>query len=173
MIDFRLVVVWMLKILMWGGIASLAWVVLSCEEFCEEPNRTAVVVNFYNQNNTALTYNNLKIRGVENDSLLDPNHYLAQKDFLQVLLPVNPAANLMSFSIKKDTLPADTIFIHYIRNAGFISPQCGCVTFAEIQDNTEWTENSISRVDMINPKVTTVNYRQGIINAENIKIYFY
>jgi len=145
--------------------------VFSCEEFCEEPNRTAVVVNFYTAENAALTVRNIKVKGIENDSTLQSEQYFSQKDYLQVLLPINPSADFMSYSIiKNDTLPVDTILIRYIRHNGFISPQCGCVTYAEILDETEITENTILHMEVTNRKVGAVSYRQGIINEENIRI---
>jgi len=177
MVYLRSVVVWMLKILLWGVIASIAWVAFSCEEFCEEPNRTAVVVNFYSFGNPTLTEKILKIKGVENDSALNSSHYFPQKDFLQVKLPVNPTSDFMSFSIQYDPFPADTLIIRYVRNVGFISSQCGCATFADIQEVEmqelpEGTNHIIRQVKMTNPSVTTVTYRQGFLNAENIKIYY-
>jgi len=155
---------------MWGSIASMLYVVFSCEEFCEEPNRTAVVVNFYTSENTALTANALKITGIENDSTLQSPQYFSHKDYLQVKLPVNPSSDMMSFSIQNKELPADTIIIQYIRHHGFISPQCGCVTYAEISDESNITENTILHMEVTNHHVTTVSYRQGVINAENIRI---
>ena len=160
-----------LKILMWGSIATMAYLFFSCEEFCEEPNRTAVVVNFYTTENTALNAKDLTIRGIENDSTLQSGQYLSNKDFLQVKLPLNPSADFMSYAIiKNDTLPVDTIIIKYTRHHGFISPQCGCVTFAEILNESEITDNTILRMEITNPNVNTVSYRQGVINEENIRI---
>jgi len=172
MIHFRFFVVWILKILMWCSILSILYVVLSCDEFCEELNRTAVVVNFYTSSNTALNANNLKIKGIENDSALHSNQYFSHKEYLQVKLPVNPSSDTMSFSIQNNELPADTIIIYYTRQNGFISPQCGCVTYAEISDETEITENTVILMEVANHKVTTVSYRQGVINEENIRIHY-
>ena len=177
MINLRLVVAWIFKLLMWTGIAFIAWTVFSCEEFCEEPNRTAVVVNFYSATNVVLNTKTLMIRGVENDSLLDATQYFPQKEYLQVTLPVNPTSDFMSFSIKNDTLPADTLIIHYIRHNGFISPQCGCAAYAEIQkvemrETPEGTYYTIKNFTTVNPNVTTVSYRQGLIHAENISIHY-
>jgi len=159
----------MFKILMWVVIASMAWVTYSCDEFCEESNRTAVVVNFFSSENDASMTVNVTIKGIENDSTL-----YQQGGRMQVLLPVNPAADMMSFSINNanDTLYADTITIRYTRQIGFISSECGCVTFAEIQDVSKQTENSISDIIVTNHKVTTVSYRENVINAENIRIYY-
>jgi len=157
---------------MWGGIVSVVWVVFSCDEFCEESNRTAVVINFYDADDTSVRIK-VTIKGIENDSVLYPNVPIyGREDLLQVLLPVNPSADIMSFSIKNDTFPADTIIIQYTRHNGFISSECGCVTYAEIQETPEMTENFFKRLDVANPNVTTVSYRQGVINAENIRIYY-
>jgi hypothetical protein len=97
-------------------------------------------------------------------------------NFTQVLLPINPMADFMSFSFKNDTLPADTIIFHYTRHVGFISPECGCATFAEINSveilSAPEGTNSITNLIITNPSVTTVTYRQIISNAENIRIYY-
>jgi len=168
MIHIRFFVTWLLKILMWCGIASMVWMVFSCEEFCEESNRTAVVVAFYLLSSDAPANANIAVRGIENDSLL-----YQQANYSQVLLPVNPAANFMSFSINaNDTLPADTIVIRYIRHTGLVSPECGCVTHGEILEEPEITSHSIRHMLLVNRKATTVSYRQGVINAENIRIYY-
>ena len=157
----------MLKILMWCGIASMVWVVFSCEEFCEESNRTAVVVGFYSLSNDVPEEANIEVKGIENDSLL-----YQQARRRQVLLPVNPVADVMSFSFKNDALLADTIVIRYIRHTGLVSPKCGCVTHAEIVEDPESTGNSISRVVVVKRKATTVSYRDRDFNAENIRIYY-
>ena len=151
---------------MWGGMASVAWVVFSCDEFCEEPNRTAVVISFYDGNDASVRLN-VTVKGIEKDSVLYSKITLSQ-----VMLPVNPTADVMSFSVENGDLPADTITIHYTRHNGFISSECGCVTYAEIQGDPERTENSISHLEVANPNVTTVSYRQGVINEENIRIYY-
>jgi hypothetical protein len=163
----RLLASLMQKILMWGGLASIVWIAFSCEEFCEEPNRTAVVIGFYNDAGESLTVAGLTVKGVGNDSTLHSKSSLAQ-----VMLPVNPSTDTMSFVIQSDDLTADTIKINYTRHNGFISPQCGCVTYAEIREESSSTTHSITRMEIINSNVTTVTYRQGIINAENIKIYY-
>jgi len=170
MIHFQSLLAWILKILMWCCVLFMLYVVFSCEEFCEEPNRTAVVINFYASSPPELNASNLKIRGIENDSALHSNHYFTNKNFLQVKLPVNPSSDMMSFSIINSELPADTIVIHYTRQNGFISPHCGCVTFAEISDSTAITENTITGMEITNRKVNTVSYRQRVINEENIRI---
>ena len=167
MVHLRFVVVLMLKILMWGSIAFIAWATVSCEEFCEESDRTAVVVNFYSLTDELLIVKKIEIRGIENDSLL-----YSKTDHSQVMLPVNPSADIMSFSIKNDTLPADTIIIKYTRRTGFISSECGCVTYAEIQEDPERTNNTITDMVVTNHNVTTVSYRDRVINAENIRIYY-
>ena len=147
----------------------MAWLVCSCEEFCEESNRTAVVVHFYSSASDAIMPVKVNIKGIENDSMLDSH---AQPTSAQVLLPINPTADMMSFSIQNDESPADTIIIHYSRHNGFISAQCGCVTYAEIQGEPERTNHSIMGMVVTNPNVTTVSYRQGVVNAENIRIYY-
>ena len=163
----------LLRTLMCGGIAFMAWSIFSCEEFCEDPNRTAVVVNFYDAYNKPLTVKNVTIKGIENDSVLYPNREIfGGTDFSQVLLPINPSADLMSFSIQNDTLPADTLIINYTRHVGFVSSKCGCTTYAEILENPEKTNNTITNLVVINPNVRTVIYRQKIVNAENIRIYY-
>ena len=177
MIYLRYFVSVVLKMLVWGCIASIVYFTFSCEEFCEEPNRSAVVVNFYDSvTNVLVEVKNIEIKGIENnDSVLYPNDDIfgkGKKNFSQVMLPVNPSADMMRFSIKNDTFPPDTITIRYTRRNGFVSSECGCVTYAEIQGEPERTEYAIKRMDVVNPNVTTVSYRQGVINAENIRIYY-
>ena len=182
MLFFRFVARWMFKLLMWGCIISLVWVAFSCEEFCEEPNRTAVVVTFYTTTSDLVSLVspvNVTIWGIENDSLSSllygtdhPLDFFKQRNLSQVLLPVNPSADSMSYSIQNGDLPADTILIRYRRHNGFISPQCGCVTYAEIEGEPEITLHSMKRMVVTNPNAATVSYRQGIANAENIRIYY-
>ena len=145
----------------------MIWVAFSCDEFCEEMNHTAVVVNFYSSEANATVPLTVEIKGIENDSTLynKTNH-------TQILLPVNPAADVMSFSIQAGDLPADTIIIRYIRHNGFISSECGCVTYAEILEESEIKGDSLTRLVITNPNVHTVSYRQGVENEENIGIYY-
>ena len=146
----------------------------SCEEFCEEMNRTAIVVNFYDSEDTPLSVT-ATIIGIENDSILYPCQdptISTQRNFTQVMLPLNPAADIMSFSIQNGDEPADIIVFRYTRHTGLISPECGCVSFAEIQEVEIITQNTITDLVVTNPSVTTVTYRQGIPNAENIRIYY-
>ena len=150
----------------------MAWVAFSCDEFCEEPNRTAVVINFYSSESDAIRVSNVAITGVGNDSVL-----YSKSNYSQVMLPVNPSADSMRFSIEYNDLPADTIIIHYVRYNGFISSECGCVTFAELQEveiegATERTDHAIVQLEVTKPHVSTVSYRQGVINEENIRIYY-
>ena len=161
------------KFPIWCAVASVSLLCFSCDEFCEESNRTAIVVNFYSSDDgTPLTVNNPKIKGIGNDSVL-----YSAGSFSQVLLPVNPAADMMSFSIERDELPADVIIFNYTRHNGFISSECGCVTFAEIQsveiqNESEEIENTIKQITVTNNSVNTVSYRRGVVNAENIRIYY-
>ena len=172
MVYLRFVVTWICKLLMWGGIASIVWLTYSCEEFCEEPNRTAVVINFYNATDASVSVT-VTIKSIENDSILYPNtEIFGKRDLSQVLLPVNPTADVMSFSIQNGDSPADTIIIHYIRHNGFISSVCGCVTYAEIQGEPERKGKTITHLEVANPNVATVSYRQGVNNEENIRIYY-
>jgi len=177
MVNFRFVARWMFNLSLWGVITSMAWICFSCDEFCEEPNRTAVVINFFSADDALLKVINVEIRGVgDKDSILyDPNAktlIYGGKDFTQVLLPVNPTADSISFSIKNNALPADTITIRYTRHNGFISPVCGCVTYAEIEGEPESTYHSITNIVVTNPNAATVSYRQGVVNEENIRIYY-
>ena len=164
MVRIRLVVK---KIMMWAGIVFMVCLTFSCEEFCEEMNRTAIVVNIDLSENEDLTTVRVSIKGIENDSVL-----YSQTSNSQVLLPINPTENFMSFSIEFDGLPADTIIFHYSRHNGFVSSECGCVTHAELSDDSARTENSIRRMVISNRKVTTVSYRRGIVNEENVRIYY-
>ena len=178
MIHIRFVITKTSTFLIWGIILLFAYVAFSCEEFCEEPNRTAIVVNFYSSESDAPESASVRITGIgvkngagiENDSVL-----YSQTSYSQVLLPVNPGSDEMSFSFELGELPADTIIFRYSRHAGFISAECGCASFAEIYDaqlkGTE-QEHTITHLEVTNPSVKTVTYRQGIINEENIRIYY-
>ena len=90
----------------------------------------------------------------------------------QALLPVNPAADSMSFEITLGDNPPDTIIIRYTRHTGFISPECGCVSFAEIQGEPKITKNTIKYTEVTSMRSRTVTYRQGIQNEENIRFYY-
>ena len=144
----------------------MVWVTFSCDEFCEESDRVAVVVSFYSSAD-ALVDVTVTVNGIGNDSTL----YSAVRR-QQLLLPVNPTADSISFSIKNGALAADTIVIRYTRHIGFISSECGCAAFAEIQDEPQATKHSIKDIIVTNRKVTTVSYRQGVNNEENIRIYY-
>ena len=157
---------WFVKVLTWGIMLSVAWLTLSCDEFCEEMNRTAIVVSFYSGKDVLTPVNGLTITTIGNDSVLYKTVNISQ-----ALLPVNPVADSMSFILKKGEEPADTLIIRYIRHNGFISPECGCATYAEIKEETEITGNTFTDMVIVNPNATTVTYRQGVKNAENIKIY--
>ena len=158
----------MLRFLLWGVAVFVVWSAFSCEEFCEESNRTAVVLKFYStEDSPAPTV--VSIKSIEADSVMFQGASTAQ----QVLLPINPSAEIMTFSITGGDLPADTITIFYALHAGFISSECGCAAFASIkEEQLEWTKNSFTNVEVTNPNVKTVSYRQNVINAENIRIYY-
>jgi hypothetical protein len=158
-----------MKKLMIFGVALTAWVCFSCEEFCEESNRTAIVVNFYSSKDGSLLPSNVMVTAIiddEIDSILS-----VKQNYSQVLLPVNPSADEMMFVFENGDLIADTVKFTYVRHNGFISAECGCVTYAEITD-TERTQNSIINLVVTNPVTKTVSYRQGVSNAENIRIYY-
>jgi hypothetical protein len=159
---------------------------MSCQEFCEEFDRTAIVVNFYSAVTGELMPVTLTVTGIENDKEL-----YSSSQFSQLLLPINPAADMMSFLIQKGDEPADIITFHYIRQPRLVSPECGCVSYAEIihvevqsagiqnetdDDADNETENEITQTivhfEITNPNVTTVSYRPIIVNEENIRIYY-
>jgi hypothetical protein len=154
----------MKKLILLGVITLSAAVFFSCEEFCEESNRTAIVVNFYSSTDVLLP-SNVMVKG--NDSTLYP-----KQSYSQVMLPVNPSADSISFYFENGELTADTVTIFYIRHNGFISAECGCVTYAEITGEPKRTQNSITDLVVTNPNTRTVSYRQGDTNAENIRIYY-
>ena len=156
------------KILMWGTFVSMAWIMLSCEEFCEESNRTAMAVNFYKVDDDSKTssFSKMTIKAIDNDTLL----YLGAS-LSSALCPLNPAADVTGYVFMNDTVGIDTVIIRYTRHNGFISSECGCAVFAEITD-VETTNHAVREVRLTNPSVTTVSYRQGVINAENIRIYY-
>jgi len=148
---------------------AVAFVCFSCEEFCEESNRVAVVVKLYSSATDKESPANVSIKGIDNDKYKDSILY--RQTVSQILLPLNPSADSMSFSFENIGLPVDTLKIYYIRHTGFISAKCGCVTYAEIT-KVKRTENSITKDSVTNKNAGTVIYRPGVINAENIRIYY-
>lgn len=145
----------------------MGWMALSCDEFCEDENRTAVVVNFYSiSTDLQITVPKMTIRGVGNDSVL-----YRVKDLSSALCPLNPAGDTTKYIFQNDTNGIDTVTFIYTRHNGFISSECGCVSFAEIA-SVDTTTHAIRNIKITNPSVTTVSYRQGVINAENIRIYY-
>ena len=153
-------------------LSALLFLFFSCDEFCEEPNRTAIVVNFYSLETDIELPVRVKITCIVSENELYPDPLFTKLDFAQVLLPVNPGADSISFSIENGEMPADTVTFHYIRHVGFISSECGCVTYAEIHKEPERTEHSILRLEILNPNASTVSYREDVINEENIRIYY-
>ena len=164
--------------LAWCFIASFAWVWVSCDEFCEVSNRTAIVVNFFSaesheQINVSVRVTGINVDGAGRDSLLYPNNMFPQQSRDHIILPLNPNADEMIFMVEVDDLLTDTITFRYTPHVGFISVECGCAVFAQInEEQLEWTENAIINVEVTNSKVNTVLYRQGILNDENIRIYY-
>jgi hypothetical protein len=155
------------KIMMWCAIISLSWIVCSCDEFCEVSNRTAMVVKFYTLGtDSARTMNNMSIQGVGNDSVLYDAANLSS-----ALFPLNPNADVTGYVITNDTVAVDTITVTYARHNGFISSECGCVTYSDISE-IKTTNHSIREIKITNAGVSTVSYRENVINAENIRIYY-
>ncbi len=151
------------------AILGCIWYLASCDEFCEESNRTAMVVNFYSSTSgTAQAATKLSIQGLGNDSL-----YTTQ-DLSSALCPLNPGSDATTFLFSKlveNAKVVDTVTITYSRHPGFISSECGCVTYSEIQE-IKTTNHSISSISITNPSVSTVSYRPQVINGENIRIYY-
>jgi hypothetical protein len=145
----------------------MTWMILSCEEFCEESNRTAMVANFYDsETGLAKTMQNMTVKGIDNDVLYDGG------SLKTLLLPLNPAVDSTGYVIVNDTIAIDTIIIRYTRHPGFISSECGCVTYSNITDDIGKTNHSIKEITITNRGVTTVSYRENVVNAENIGIYY-
>lgn len=150
---------------------SMLWTTSSCEEFCEDDNHTALVVNFYRaETEVPEDMKNVYIAGVDNDT------WLYEKATLKTALcPLNPGSDVMEYAIvlpKNDTVDIiDLITITYTRSNGFISSECGCVTYGDISEIIHTTD-SIKRIELINPRIGTVSYRQNVANAENIRIYY-
>ena len=172
MVFIRLIVVKSLKFLILAGVAFIACAVFACEEFCEEPNRTAIVVAFYSLETEEEAAASVSIKGVDNDSIL-----YTRASYRQVLLPINPGVDEMKFSVEKDDAPADTIVFRYTLHPGFISVECGCAGFAQLHEAIldsvdEDTEHTIKELEITDPSVRTVSYRQGVYNDENIRIYY-
>ncbi|MDR2848865.1 MAG: hypothetical protein LBV39_07165 [Bacteroidales bacterium] len=148
----------------------LILMVSSCEEFCEESTRTAMVIKFYsNETGLETTLSGVSIRGLGavnaqgNDSTLYLNASLQT-----ALCPLNPGADTTAYIISIGEM-TDTLTVFYTTTPSFISSECGCVAFAEINDIQQTTE---LRIDIVNPSVGQVSYRNNVINAENIRIFY-
>ena len=169
-----------LYVLKFTLLASIMLFCISCEEFCEESNRVAIVVNFFSSETNQLTNQNVVIRAFRNDNDLHDSILYARANHQQLLLPLNPNSDEMKFlfiySDFSENPPveysADTIVFRYSRHSAFISAECGCVTMGKIDKEPETTENLIKRIDVVRPNIKTVSYRQGVVNDENIKIYY-
>ena len=156
------------KISVFAAALSPIWLTVSCDEFCEEPNRAAIVVNFYEFANetTAKTMQKLSVKGVGNDSVLYKNANLSS-----VLFPLNPGTDITGLVIINDTIAVDTLFVEYSRRNRVVSSECGCATEATVT-RIQRTDHSIRKVTITNPNITTVSYRDKVVNAENIRIYY-
>ena len=155
-----------LKILMWCVFALIGWSIFSCEEFCEESNRTAMVVNFYSDSaQNVLTMEKISVETIGSDTILYRNTRTSV-----VMCPLNPAVDVSAFVFVNDTI-SDTITVAYTRHPGFVSSECGCVNYADIT-NIQTTTNSIKKVEITSPNVTPVTYRPNVVNAENIRVYY-
>jgi len=161
-------------------LASIMLLCFSCEEFCEESNRVAIVVKFFSADDDQLINQNIVIRAFKNDNELKDSILYTRSNYQQVLLPLDPNSDEMKFlfvytDFSEDSpmeYSADTIVFRYNRHTAFISSECGCVTMGKIDGIPEATENRITDVVVVRPNIKTVSYRQGVINDENIKIYY-
>ncbi|MDR1673323.1 MAG: hypothetical protein LBS09_07700 [Bacteroidales bacterium] len=156
-------------------MAVLIVLLCACEEFCEESNRTAAVVNFYSAETELPAATRIDaIQGLGNDSVLFLNTSLQS-----ALLPLKPDADTTAYIIRTSMVAAndvtvtetDTLIIVYTRHTGFISSECGCAGFAEITIAYAAGRRIIDSVTVSNPNVRTVSYRSQVINAENIRLY--
>jgi hypothetical protein len=137
----------------------------SCEEFCEESIRTAMVAKFY-VNGEEATVSNLTVQGLHNDSTL-----YREASRQTVLLPLNPTSDITAYLIKAGD-ETDTITVVYSRHTAFLSAKCGCVGVADIAGQPVHTRHLIRKVELVNPHVGQVSYRENVINAENIRIFY-
>ncbi|MDR0815324.1 MAG: hypothetical protein LBN37_06195 [Bacteroidales bacterium] len=160
-----------MKILSHALKVLLVLMVCSCEEFCEESTRTAMVIKFYSaETNLETTLAGVSIRGVGAVNAKGADSTLYRNASLQTALcPLNPGADTTAYliSIGEET---DTLTFFYKTNPAFISSECGCVAFAEITDIKQ-TTNLNFRIVNFNPSVGQVSYRNNVVNAENIRIY--
>ncbi|GHT23807.1 hypothetical protein FACS189430_07670 [Bacteroidia bacterium] len=154
-----------MKILSYALKVLLVLLVCSCEEFCEESTRTAMVVKFFSaETNLESTFTGVSIQGLGNDSVLYRNASLTT-----ALCPLNPGADTTAYLISIGDV-TDTLTVFYERQPAFISSECGCVAFAEIATTTQ-TNHLNFKVEIANPNVGQVSYRNNVVNAENIRIY--
>ena len=159
---------------MWSIIALFAYSAFSCDEFCEEPNRTAIVVNFYSLETEEPASVAVKVTGI--DGVVADSVLYEYAGHATVLLPINPGADEMQFIFALAEMPADTVIFRYSRHVGLVSKECGCASYAQLHEpelkKNEEIENSITKIEVTNPNVGTVSYRQGILNEENIRIFY-
>jgi len=161
-------------------LVSITLLCFSCEEFCEESDRVAIVVNFYSTEDGKLLSKNLVVKAFRTDNSLHDSILYVRAGYQQVLLPLDPNSDKMKFlfeyNIFSEGAPeeysTDTIVFHYSRHNAFISAECGCVTMGILDGLPESTKNEIQKIEVVRPKIKTVSYRQGVINEENIKIYY-
>jgi hypothetical protein len=91
-------------------------------------------------------------------------------DTKAALCPLNPAADSCAFAITLGEL-TDTLIVRYERHPAFISSECGCTGMASILEVTG-TGHFIQSIEITNAEVRQVSYRNNIVNAENIRIYY-
>ncbi|MDR2036424.1 MAG: hypothetical protein LBQ60_00720 [Bacteroidales bacterium] len=157
----------LVKLWIWGTISLMIGLTCSCDEFCEESNRTAMVVNFYiADTDSVLEVEKLTVQGLDTDSVL-----YREVTAKTVLCPLNPGADLTKYIFTNDTI-TDTIIISYTRHTGFVSSECGCVNYSSIEIDPNTIFNSIKKIEITNPTVGPVSYRPDVINEENIRIYY-
>ncbi|MDR1865475.1 MAG: hypothetical protein LBR08_07890 [Bacteroidales bacterium] len=155
-----------MKYLSYSLIVPFILTLAGCEEFCEESNRTAMVAGFYTLGaHSPVTRNNVSVRGMDNDSAL-----YAKASLSVALCPLNPGADVTVYIFTEDA-GADTVTIEYTRHTGFISSECGCINLADIT-GVRYTTNIIREIAVVHPGVGKVSYRNNVVNAENIRIYY-
>ena len=151
---------------------------VSCDEFCEESNRTAVVVNFYSSADGSVLKDTITIKSIGNETTMYPVENNQAVAFSTVLCQLNPGSDTSRIIFQYRDEKPDTLIFTYTRDVGFISSECGCVTYYNLLDieylkkSPDSVSNTIDSIRIVNPDISTVSYRENVINPENIRIYY-
>jgi hypothetical protein len=139
-------------------------IVLSCtkETTCDQSMKSLVKMGFYNLNNqkeVSVSFNDVTVYGINNDSLL----YDSSDNVKSISLPLSQVQDSCAFVLCIGSV-SDTFKYVYTRDLRIVSAECGFATLFTIS-NFETTTHKIDSIHIVNPVINT-------IEAENIKVYY-